>query len=527
MSTENVSLVMAGTRASIRLERREGEIEKVDRNRPDPVQVERDANKRKRLQNAPPESSPPPKRKQSTRPKKSSRGEKIALPSVISEALRAFRKHKTHQRWLSHKLRKIESMRDRRRRLLAASVLRQIDGELDFDKGLEVFAPQTDRQRRACRSYFRLGVLLDCAEREMSNVEDHLWRPSQMLGNYMLEQHGFQVSSDEQASNSFEGSEDYSLRSSEHDLDEEGFGSRAKSHTESGAEHRHRQMQEQVKSSGQEPGLPCESKSRPRSLVGPEVQLESTYEEANRPEISQRVRDHQLEALRARRRARERLHNEYQTFDKFWLSYGVYKNEWERQRKNGETDDSFSELGRMYMLRGRDHTRDLIGAEQNYRAAAWDAKNLKLEILSTNQTSIFPSDDGIDQEALDCDAEDIERQLDRRGIADWIQEEWQYGDPSAFDSPDARPIQKNGEALAPLPQVPFGLCEEDSALDRRRAHIDKWGKWSHADWQAMLQDWPVQSSNRQGVPVSPPPDCPKPDLLRFETDEEGAEEERN
>ena len=194
------------------------------------------------------------------------------------------------------------------------------------------------------------------------------------------------------------------------------------------------------------------------SSLSPPLADEECYQSAN----AQEFRERQLQAAQARSRARERLQDEHGRFDQFRKTYIDYKREFERKREAGELNDSVSVLDRAFLKEGQYHTQDLIEAEKDYGNAAWDAKELKVEILSPNLTSVFPSNDELDQEELDREIEDIERGLNRGLIAEWIQEDWQYGRPSTFDGPDAEPVLKPdpgpvqdvGEGLPALPQVP-------------------------------------------------------------------------
>ena len=145
--------------------------------------------------------------------------------------------------------------------------------------------------------------------------------------------------------------------------------------------------------------------------------------------------------------------------------------------------------------------------------AAFDCRALGVQMLSENQTSIFPSDDSLHQ--ADMEAEKALK-LDRSRVSAWIQEEWQHAVPATFDDPEARPILHADVDVSQLSQVPYAWATEGVAVNRRRIHIDKWNRWRETDWDLMLREWADRSGNRQGVAVRPPHERSKPDPLRLE-----------
>ena len=228
------------------------------------------------------------------------------------------------------------------------------------------------------------------------------------------------------------------------------------------------------------------------------------------PESSEDLRERQWRAFDARRMARRNFQAENERFDAFWVSYDRCK-----ERYQPQPNDSRSEFDRQWRVQGQYQTQDLILAEQDYGRAAIDCKRLGVELLSENQSSIFPSDDSLDQAHMEAVWEKALK-LDRSRISAWIQEEWQHAVPAAFDDPEARPILHADVDVSQLPHVPYAWATEEVAANRRRARIDEWNLWRGTDWEIMLREWADRSSNRQGVAVSPPPEKSKPDPLRLE-----------
>ena len=227
------------------------------------------------------------------------------------------------------------------------------------------------------------------------------------------------------------------------------------------------------------------------------------------PESPEAFRGRQLRAYDARRMARMNLRAEHEKFDSFWVSYDKCK-----ERYQPQPGDSPSELDHQWRQAGQYHTQDLILAEQDYGRAALDCKRLGVELLSENQSSMFPSDDSLDQADMEAVWEK-ELKLDRSKVSTWIQEDWQYAVPTAFDDPEARPILHASVDISQLSQVPYAWATEGVAADRPRARIDEWNRWRESDWEIMLREWADRSGNRQGVAVSPPHEMSKPDPLRL------------
>ncbi len=582
---------MVYTRAKIRSEGKEAEVEEAERKRPDPKEIEREANKRKRLHYAPPAgSAPTPKRRKAptskgislSRHKRKTRAavEEVgdassasAVPKAVDEPLQTFRDQKAYQGLLHEKLRQLVSKRDQKQLLLRDSFLHHAVWSAESEGEMEGFVPQNDEKKRAYRQYLHLGDMIRDIRARLGDVDAILTFCSERLVEILLETYGRKMSSVDGRSDRFPILEQYDVASSEGGAGDQASGDLPEHLKHSTFERPERFDQQTTTLASMStlgyyaqqptgrPNQPTEEdqtqdrekqQSRPfadqgdHRESGPELspllarQAGPSPETADDPagrmadslESSEQFRNPQVMAERARRIARERVQSKRNMFDQFWPSYQDYKREWQRQRDAGETNDNQSVLDRAFIEEGQHRTQILINAERDYRRAAWDARDLNVEVLSPNQTSLFPTDDGVDQEGLDRDREDIESGLDRVKICKWIQEEWQHGYPHAFDSPEAMPVQHPdpGAARSPsgglpaLPQVPYGSCVEEWAVCRQRVRIDLWGKWTCSDWQAMLQEWPAMSSNRQEIRISPPYESPQPDTMRLPTNNAGEDD---
>ena len=579
---------MVYTRARIRSEGKEAEIDEVERTRPDPQKIEREANKRRRLQNPLAAGSAPPALRRkltafqkvlSTRQKQKTRAtaeedtdaaSACGLPEAVDEPLRTFRKQKAYQSLLHDKLQQLVSKADQIQALLTDSGFHQTDHLVDSEGGMEGFIPQNGEEKRLHRRYLRMREMIRDVRRRLDDVDAALRVCSERLVELLTERYGHNMSSVGHSNDQLPALEHYDVMSSEGGISRGESGSlpedfersaverpeQSDQHTLEGAnvwtpedhsqqstgrparpegEDKAQRRKEQQKlpfvdqvdhqNSGPELGPLLDRQAAPSTEIGDD----QAGTAAESFESSEQFQKSQLSAERARRIARERLQSERNMFDRFWPTYKDYKCEWERQRDAGETEDSQSVLDRAFLEEGRYRTQLLMNAERDYRKAAWDAKDLEVNIISPNQTSVFPSDDSVDQDELDREEEDIESTLDRTKIQEWIQQEWQYGHPSIFDSPDVEPVRKPdpgpaqnpGEGFSALPEVPYGFCEEALALHRRRVHIDLWRKWAHADWQAMLQEGAAMTSTHEGTSISPPQGSPKPDPIRLRTHGEG------
>lgn len=506
------------------------------------------------------------------------------LPRAMSERLQRVRNHRAHREWLQDKLQRLEAKRHQKRLQLEELGRGQFAhaADVNFESSLEASVAGRGKDSPVRDRYRHLGLLIKKIREKMDEVDAEVFRSSASLVDFLIEKHEDELVPGEILLGRFAESDGYEYSSSEGSSVRRGSANtqRAKepllpgeseqfNRSDAGAlscsssEHQAHNMQRDHSKpapDSQRPSVPKQQSQLTTELPGrpeshgrddpvsdsePEVQERHHTripdqpdpelspllddEEFNQSANGQQFRERQLQAARARSRARERLQDEHGRFDQFWKTYNDYKREFERKREAGEVNDSVSVLDRAFLQEGQYHTQDLIKAEKDYGKAAWDAKDLKVEILSPNLTSVFPSNDELDQEELDREIEDIERGLNRGLIAEWIEEDWQYGRPSTFDDPDAEPLlkpdpgpaQDAGEGLPALPEVPYGLCEDAWALHRRRVHIDLWGKWARGDWQAMLQEWPTMTSTREGVPISPPTGSPKPDPIRLQTDGDG------
>ena len=207
----------------------------------------------------------------------------------------------------------------------------------------------------------------------------------------------------------------------------------------------------------------------------------------------------------AQRRARAMSDLAYmeQDFQEHWFSYEERLAQW--KENHGDTRLTEFQIG--FLEEGQEVTRNLKRAEDQYSAAATEARKLHAWAWpdAEEQSSRFPSDDSVDSELLREENEYAIERTNKGWISTWQNTIHDRGDPTL---PGSQILDSHIQALK---GVVVGETPWEFADGRRRRHIEKWNDRRTKAWKSMKENWQECTYDQKHQAEVPGPPDARPD----------------
>jgi hypothetical protein len=422
-----------------------------------------------------------------------------SVPAQVKQDLTDIRDILVEGTWLREKLQALRRQLDRKYERLDRLTWDQTPGERDFQKRLAAFVPEDDAQTKLVQNYRLAELALEKAQKRFERIDWDMKHATWGLSRRMLEIYGAQIPSEEEIRVRFDAYTGYDMLSDAESVEnavldiQSNMGDRnIYNIPHPNSDDRQEQRQEDAR-------LSTVDESTQKSMF-----VDFGH---NDPEYQERLA--QWNAKNDRRQARNEMFRLQAEFDHFFCSFEEYKRTFRMQIDHVDGTDSLTVFAREWFEAGHNVTQRLRWCEERYRFAALKAKEMKVMDLSENQSSLFPSDDGVDMEQYNEELLKAQDRMDRDRIFRWIKDDQVTDGQRSFERPEAPPSEDASHVLrdagiAALEEIGFGRDEEFQATGRRRAHIDEWDQLRAAAYRKMLDHWHEMKNERWDVPDAQP-----------------------